>query len=148
VANLSDYIEEYLKKLIALSSSRTINIQRNELAEKFDCVPSQINYVLATRFTLDKGYLVESRRGGRGYVRITRVHFPKSASLFPLLEEAINERMGIKESRDLLQRLYEERILSLREARMAEAAIEAIDEREGAIRAKLLKKMLIAILKK
>ena len=67
MANLSDYIEDYLKKLLSLSSRRYVDIQRGELAQKFDCVPSQINYVLSTRFSLERGYVVESRRGERIY---------------------------------------------------------------------------------
>ncbi len=69
--SLTDRIEQYIKVLIARSEGRQIEIQRAELAETFDCVPSQVTYVLATRFTEKDGYYTESRRGGRGYVRIT-----------------------------------------------------------------------------
>ena len=69
--SLTDRIEQYLKVLIARSEDRQIEIQRAELAETFDCVPSQVTYVLATRFTEKEGYYTQSRRGGRGYVRIT-----------------------------------------------------------------------------
>lgn len=69
--SLADRIEQYIKVLIARSDDRQIEIQRAELAETFDCVPSQVTYVLGTRFTEREGYFTESRRGGRGYVRIT-----------------------------------------------------------------------------
>ena len=69
--NISDSIEKYLKVLIARSEDHKIEIQRAELAETFGCVPSQVTYVINTRFTAKGGYYTESRRGGRGYVRIT-----------------------------------------------------------------------------
>ncbi|MEA1959839.1 MAG: CtsR family transcriptional regulator [Bacillota bacterium] len=69
--SLADRIEQYIKVLIARSENGQIEIQRAELAETFDCVPSQVTYVLGTRFTQREGYYTESRRGGCGYVRIT-----------------------------------------------------------------------------
>lgn len=71
--SLADKIEEYLKVLIERSENRQVEIQRSELAETFDCVPSQVTYVLSTRFTEEAGYLTESRRGGKGYVKIIRL---------------------------------------------------------------------------
>ncbi len=68
--SLADRIEQYLKVLIARSEAKMIEIQRAELAETFSCVPSQVTYVLSTRFTQREGYFTESRRGGCGYVRI------------------------------------------------------------------------------
>jgi transcriptional regulator CtsR len=69
--SLADRIEQYIKVLIARSEEKQIEIQRAELAETFCCVPSQVTYVLTTRFTEKSGYLTESRRGGGGFVRIT-----------------------------------------------------------------------------
>lgn len=69
--SLADRIEQYIKVLIDRSDDRQIEIQRAELAETFCCVPSQVSYVLSTRFTEKEGYMTESRRGGGGYVRIT-----------------------------------------------------------------------------
>ncbi len=71
--SITDRIEQYIKVLIARSSNRQIEIQRAELAETFACVPSQVTYVINTRFTEQDGYYKESRRGGRGYVRITEI---------------------------------------------------------------------------
>ncbi len=73
MARLSDLIEAFLKQLIN-DTDGTIEIQRNELANHFNCVPSQINYVIDTRFTNERGYYVESRRGGGGYIKIRRVN--------------------------------------------------------------------------
>ena len=69
---ISDVIEEFIKDLFE-EESDYIEIQRNDLAEQFNCVPSQINYVIATRFKPSQGYYVESRRGGGGYIKIKRI---------------------------------------------------------------------------
>ena len=71
--NMSDIIEAYIKKI--LKSQEQVEIRRNEMAVRFNCVPSQINYVINTRFTEQHGYLVESKRGGGGYIRIMKVKF-------------------------------------------------------------------------
>ncbi len=71
MANISDVIEKFL--IDAIGGDRSIVINRNELADYFSCAPSQINYVLATRFTLDRGYVIQSRRGGGGYVTLIRI---------------------------------------------------------------------------
>ena len=69
---LSDCIEDFIKTLME-DETHEIELRRNELAEHFQCAPSQINYVLATRFSVDHGYIIESRRGGGGFVRIVRI---------------------------------------------------------------------------
>ena len=74
--NTSDLIESYIKKI--LENSEMIEIRRIEMADLFNCVPSQINYVINTRFTIQRGYLVESKRGGGGYIRITKVRRPNN----------------------------------------------------------------------
>lgn len=71
--SLSDRIEQYIKALIERSEDQEVEIQRTELAETFNCVPSQITYVLGTRFTLEEGFVTESKRGGKGFVRIKRL---------------------------------------------------------------------------
>ena len=72
MARLSDIIEDFIKSLLKHSEGE-LQLQRNELAEHFECAPSQINYVLATRFSLDRGYYIESRRGGGGFIRIVQL---------------------------------------------------------------------------
>ena len=69
---LSDAIEQFIKTMLTQEAPE-VELKRNELAEYFNCAPSQINYVLATRFTPDHGYIIESRRGGGGYIRIFRM---------------------------------------------------------------------------
>ncbi len=122
--NLTDCIEEYLKKLLALSSERYIEIRRRELAKKFTCVPSQINYVLERRFSLERGYLVESRRGGGGWIRVYRVE-PVQARPW---REVISSLNGIdfepSRVRQLLKRMHDEKIISKREARLLETVLK------------------------
>ena len=77
MSNLSDLIEEFIKGLLDDNDPEHVEIQRNELANYFNCVPSQINYVIDTRFSPEKGYYVESRRGGGGYIKICRIRFDK-----------------------------------------------------------------------
>ena len=121
--NLTDYIEEHLKRLLALSSNRYIEIKRRELAGKFSCVPSQINYVLERRFSLEKGYLIESRRGGSGCIRIYRVE-PESVKTWRQLVESIrDEDFNPSRARHFLARLREEKVISRREASILEAAL-------------------------
>ena len=75
MAQLSDTIEQFIKAL--MEQDKQIEVRRNELAQHFGCAPSQINYVLATRFSVNHGYIIESRRGGGGYIRIVRLQ-PKN----------------------------------------------------------------------
>jgi transcriptional regulator of stress and heat shock response len=83
--NISDVIERYLKRILEESEVGVIEIQRSELAEIFHCVPSQINYVISTRFTMDHGYVVESKRGGGGYIRIRELKLNSDHTLLDLL---------------------------------------------------------------
>src|SRR5690606_39524517 len=100
-----------------------IELRRKELAEHFDCVPSQINYVLATRFTPERGYIVETRRGGAGYVRIERVRWSR-----PEWVQAIYRRnrqtLTQKEAEHLLVRLYEAGVLTAGQLRLIRHAME------------------------
>lgn len=121
--NLTDYIEEYLKKLLALSSSRHIEIRRRELAGKFSCVPSQINYVLERRFTMDRGYLVESRRGGSGCIRIYRIEPEQVKPWRELIESLGEDNFEPTRVIALLKRLVEEKIISRRESMVLKAVV-------------------------
>ena len=120
--SLSRQIEEYLKRLLETCSS--IEIQRGELAGNFKCVPSQINYVLSTRFTPNHGYLVESRRGGGGYLRIVKLSWGKSAST---QVEEIYQNLGAYidqcQAEGILSRLKDEELITAREYLMLKAII-------------------------
>ena len=83
MAQLSDAIEKFIKEL--MEEGAQVEVKRNELAQHFGCAPSQINYVLATRFSVDHGYVIESRRGGGGYVRIVRMQQSPDGNLLSVL---------------------------------------------------------------
>lgn len=122
--NISDIIEGYLKQIIELGGQGHIEIKRSELADKFQCVPSQINYVINTRFTAERGYLVESKRGGGGYIRILRV---KAHSKIDLLDDMMNQiNFGATQAmaEDIIYRLIDEQVISKREAKLMLAAID------------------------
>ena len=72
--NMSDIIEQYIKRLFEEADEDVVEIQRAHIAQRFDCVPSQLNYVIKTRFTNEHGYEIESKRGGGGYIRITTIN--------------------------------------------------------------------------
>ena len=80
--NISDVIETYLKQVLEISQQDILEIKRSEIADKFQCVPSQINYVINTRFTIERGYIVESKRGGGGYIRIMKVESQDSVQSY------------------------------------------------------------------
>lgn len=149
MASLTDHIEDYLKKLLAISTRNYVEIQRGELARKFACVPSQVNYVLNSRFSPACGYLVESRRGGGGYIRIYRIVNSRSliwAEIFSRIEKEPFDPVWAKQ---FLKRIYEEKALSRREAQMVKTLLR--DEHyqgisEGA-RKNLQKELFIASLK-
>ncbi|WP_223068814.1 CtsR family transcriptional regulator [Paenibacillus caui] len=149
--NISDIIEQYLKSILQESPSGAVEIQRNDLADKFSCVPSQINYVISTRFTLEKGYLVESKRGGGGYIRIRRVELPGPTSLHTHLHQTIGSEIGQLAAEGLIYQLEEARVLTLREANLMRAAISRdvlmlkLPYRDQ-IRANIMKAMLISLL--
>lgn len=118
MASLTDHIEEYLKKLLAISTRNYVDIRRSELARKFSCVPSQVNYVLSSRFSAARGYLVESRRGGSGYIRIYRIVHPQGRSWVEILSEIESAPFEPEQAEQFLKLILEERVLSRREAQM------------------------------
>lgn len=95
---ISDMISEIIIKMLDESDVNTAEIRRNVLASELGCVPSQINYVLSSRFTPEQGYIIESRRGGGGYIRIRRIHVDKSSSLMHIVN-SIGEEIDAKASR-------------------------------------------------
>lgn len=144
--NISDIIERYLKSILADSSK--IEIKRSEVADQFDCVPSQINYVIKTRFTLQNGYLVESKRGGGGYIRIAKVNLISDPNLLDELIEYVGESINETKAFQIIQTLYENELLTHKEAHLVASAVEkstlALSDTalEDAIRAKILRSIL------
>lgn len=109
MGNLSREIEFYLKRLLAEEEGILI-VQRSILSEKFSCVPSQINYVLRTRFTPTDGYIVETRRGGGGYIRIQAIPINKEDDLQPLFDAA-SQQLNEQQAEGILNYLVEEGVL-------------------------------------
>ncbi|MBM7716897.1 transcriptional regulator CtsR [Bacillus thermophilus] len=148
--NVSDIIEEYLKKVLELSEGEIVEIKRSEVADKFQCVPSQINYVINTRFTMERGYMVESKRGGGGYIRISRVKIHNQAHLIDQLKVLIGKKISQTRAEDVIMRLLEEKILNEREAKLMLNVIDRtvlhidLPERDE-LRARMLKAMLLSI---
>jgi transcriptional regulator of stress and heat shock response len=116
--NISDIIEHYLKNVLELSESELVEIKRSEIADKFQCVPSQINYVINTRFTIERGYVVESKRGGGGYIRIMKVKAHDQVHLIDQLVALITQTISQNTAADIVFRLVEEDIISEREAKI------------------------------
>ena len=148
---LSDSIEQFIKKLLNEESTE-VELKRNELAEYFGCAPSQINYVLATRFSPDHGYLTESRRGGGGYIRIVRVVQAGSQRLMYLVNDRIGDSLGEEECLRLISQLKEQRIVTADEAALMASAVSTRalsvpvpDSLKNAMRAKMMKSMLMTI---
>ncbi|MBB5181764.1 transcriptional regulator CtsR [Planomicrobium koreense] len=116
--NISDIIEGYLKGVIEVSERDYIEIKRNEIAERFQCVPSQINYVINTRFTADRGYLVESKRGGGGYIRIKRITLHTKSDVLSDVIKRLEQGASQSMAEDIVFRLLNEDIISKREAKL------------------------------
>jgi transcriptional regulator CtsR len=150
MANLADDIEEFLKRLFRGAAS--VEVQRAALAAQFGCAPSQINYVLATRFSPERGYLVESRRGGGGYIRVIRLNLNDGDALHELVHQQIGSRLTQEEALGYIYSLREQKIITDREAAIMQAAInrEAIIldlPVRDMIRASLLRAMIMSILR-
>ncbi|MFD1738251.1 CtsR family transcriptional regulator [Bacillus salitolerans] len=145
--NISDLIEQYLKQVLNVSNRDAIEIKRSEIADKFQCVPSQINYVINTRFTLERGYIVESKRGGGGYIRIVKVKSHDRLHLIDQILALIDNEISQSNSEDIIIRLVEEEIISKREAKIMLSVMDrsvlfmSLPERDE-LRSRLLKSML------
>lgn len=151
MAKISDIIEEFIKELLRESDENIVEIQRNELAKFFDCAPSQINYVLTTRFTLGQGYVIESRRGGGGHVQIKQLVFEKKPELITIINEQIGGEISKIYGERLVKSLYERGIITLRELKIILAAIDDNSiispvNIKDKIRARILKSVLMVLL--
>lgn len=114
--NMSDSIESYLKKI--LERNHEIEIRRSEMADLFDCVPSQINYVIKTRFTVPQGYKVESKRGGGGYIRIVKINLMENSSYLLHLINSVESELTESEAFSMLEQLYLNEFIDLREVKL------------------------------
>ena len=149
---ISDTIEEFLKELFEEDLEDSVTIKRNELAGKFHCAPSQINYVLSTRFNVNNGYVVESQRGGGGYIRIIRLHAGDHADhLLTLLNEEIAETISEREAVNIIEALKESGLLSGRETSLLKSVVSTAALGQGheakRLRAGIMKQIICVLMK-
>ena len=122
MASISDIIEKFIKEL--MENSDTVQIQRNELANLFNCAPSQINYVLTTRFSREKGYEVQSKKGGGGYVKIDKIAKLDKDEILHILDKKIDKEITYLQSKKLVKWLIEINLINNRESKIILSAID------------------------
>ena len=148
---LSDIITQRIIEMIESSDDNVAEIRRNELAEVFGCVPSQINYVLSSRFTPEHGYIIESRRGGGGYVKITRVRLSKSSAIMHIIN-SMGYEVDNATARIIIENCLHTGLINESAAALIEAAISGVVFKEipvplrASVRAAILKQMFLSLL--
>lgn len=140
--NTSDHIEAYIKAI--LEQSGIVELQRSQLADTFQVVPSQINYVIKTRFTESRGYLVESKRGGGGYIRIGRIEFSNHHDMLRDLLYSVDEEVSQDIYEDVLKLLFEQELLTRQEMNLllSVATDRVLGEGASFTRANMLRQLL------
>lgn len=140
---LTDMIAQMIEEMLA-EEGGCLELKRNDLAEKVGCVPSQINYVITSRFTPEKGYVIESRRGGGGYVRITKKELGKDKLLMHLFF-AVGSSVDVGSASAYISNMYGEGMITERERAIMNAALAALPE--DTQRADVFRHMLLALMK-
>lgn len=147
---LSEHIAKLIEQMIE-EGDGTASVQRNDLAAKLGCVPSQVSYVISSRFTPQKGYITESRRGGGGYIRIVRAPMSKNGYLTHFFH-ALGDNVSEEEARAYIRNLQDNKIISQREASVITAAVctSALDciqpSGRNMVRADILRHILMALM--
>ena len=147
--NMSDIIEQYIKRLFEESNEDVVEIQRANIAQRFDCVPS-LNYVIKTRFTNEHGYEIESKRGGGGYIRITKIENKDATGYINHLLQLIGPSISQQQAYYIIDGLLDKMLINEREAKMIQAVIDretlSMDMvSRDIIRANILKRLLPVI---
>ena len=145
---MSDVIEEFIKELFD-EDNEVIEIQRNELAEHFNCVPSQINYVISTRFKPSQGYYVESRRGGGGHITIKKVNNSKEDYIMHIINN-IGEVLTANDVDILISDFLSYNLINSKEAKLLKVAtsdnvLRLQKDLKDQVRARIFKNMLLNI---
>lgn len=150
MAGLTSDIEEFLKAMLSQSTDGMLEIGRNDLAIKFDCAPSQINYVLSTRFTPHNGYLIESKRGGNGFIKIITI--VEEDNYLSYLVKNLNEQMTEANADSLFKDLYnreylnEDEFLLAKYATSDKALAKIRSDIRNFLRSDIIKNMILSIL--
>ena len=111
--NMTDILEQYIMNLFNEATEDHIIIKRSNVAQKFDCVPSQLNYVIKTRFTPEHGFIIESKRGGGGFIRITKITLHKNKDYIDYLIETVdNETIEVEEALRIAKILLEKEYIA------------------------------------
>jgi len=147
---LSDKIARLIEEMLE-EGGGTTEVKRNDLAARLGCVPSQINYVITSRFTPEKGYMTESRRGGGGFIRIVRVKMSKNEYLmhfFHAIGDSVDEREGAAYIKNLLENgIFTEREAAIAAGAISSASLERVPrELRGAVRADVLRRIIMLLL--
>lgn len=151
MANISETIEQFI--IATMGENNSVDISRNSLAEYFSCAPSQINYVLDTRFTLDRGFIKESKRGGSGFIKISRLkHTDENEYLNGLVVQSIGEELSQKRMTQICDKLVNDQILTLKEQQLIESALSEDSLSmpftiKDKVRAKAFKNILLQLMK-
>ncbi len=148
MAQLSDAIEQFIKTM--MDEDTQIDLRRNELAQHFGCAPSQINYVLATRFSVNHGYLIESQRGGGGYVRIVRIKQRSDGNLLNVLLERVGNSVSEEDAGGVIVQLLSSGLITTSEAKIMKAAagrnaLALPVSAKDVLRASVLREMLVQV---
>ena len=146
---MSDLVAQYILEMLD-EQDGSAEIQRNELAGNLGCVPSQINYVITSRFTPEQGYIVESRRGGGGYIRISRVKMDKGTALMHIIN-SVGDSLDKSAAEVMLRNMLQRRLLEMSAAKLIAAALsdrtlrQVEQDKRDALRADLFKNMLLSL---
>lgn len=144
---MSDKIEAFINELLKNETEEWLHIQRNELASVFGCVPSQINYVISTRFNPEHGYVVESKRGGGGYLKIKRIEYSDGliAEAIRSAGDTLDERTARTQLDNLTRRgALDERTAAVIMSGISDASLDIEQSARDKIRARIFKNMLAA----
>lgn len=146
---MSDLVAQYITQMLD-EQNGSAEIQRNELAGNLGCVPSQINYVITSRFTPEQGYIVESRRGGGGYIRISRVKMDRGTAIMHIIN-SVGSTLDKATAEAMLNNMLQRNMLRLQSAKLIAAALsdrtlsQVEQDKRDTVRADLFKNMLLTI---
>ena len=146
---LSDHIEVFIKEL--LSDDGSIELRRNELAQRFNCAPSQINYVLTTRFSPNRGYVTQSRRGGGGYIRVVQLDVDRADYIMELIGSELADGINARRAVELVEGLYQVGFIrkeakAIILAAVSDRALAVSGEDRDNLRAAILREILVQII--